>query len=214
MFVNIPMRIRQNAQSVLVQVRKVSAMRCGAWGLPIKKTLRHPRASEGARQAFRARLEDYKAQGREVVFIDESGFAHDMPRLYGYAASGQRAYGTQNWQARGRTNVIGALIGKALLTVGLFKTNINADAFYEWTTQDLLPKLPPQSVIVMDNATFHIRADIRAAIINADHTLDYLPTYSPDLNPIEKKWAQLKKLRRKIQCSIPELFNIESIYLA
>lgn len=148
------------------------------------------------------------------MFIDESGFAHDMPRTYGYAASGQRAYGTHNWQARGRTNVIGALIGKVLLTVGLFKTNINADAFYEWATQDLLPKLPPQSVIVMDNATFHIRADIRAAITNAGHTLDFLPTYSPDLNPIEKKWAQLKKLRRKIQCSIAELFKIESIYLA
>ena len=147
------------------------------------------------------------------MFIDESGFAHDMPRTHGYAASGQRTYGTQDWQARGRTNVIGALIGKMLLTVGLFKININADAFYEWTIQDLLPKLPPQSVIVMDNAPFHIRADIRAAIANAGHTLDFLPTYSPDLNPIEKKWAQLKKLRRKIQCSIAELFKIESFYL-
>lgn len=146
------------------------------------------------------------------MFIDESGFAHDMPRTHGYAASGQRVYGAQNWQARGRTNVIGALMGKALLTVGLFKTNINADAFYQWTVQDLLPKLPTNTVVVMDNATFHIRADIRAAITNAGHTLDYLPTYSPDLNPIEKKWAQLKKLRRKIQGSIAQLFKIESIY--
>jgi transposase len=189
-------------------------MHCGAWGLPIKKTLRHPRANEGARQAFRARLDDYKAQDRVVVFIDESGFSHDMPRLYAYAASGQRTYGTHNWQARGRTNVIGALIGRALLTVSLFNTNVNADVFYEWTVQDLLPKLPPKSVIVMDNATFHIRADIRDAITNAGHILDYLPTYSPDLNPIEKKWAHLKKLRRKTQCSIAELFSIESLYVA
>ena len=136
-----------------------------------------------------------------------------MPRLYGDAASGQRAYGTQDWQAGSRTNVIGALIGRVLLTVGLFKTNINADVFYEWLTQDLLPKLPPQSVLVMDNATFHNRADIRAAIVNAGHTLDYLPTYSPDLNPIEKKWAQIKKLRQKLLCSIPKLFAIESLYL-
>jgi transposase len=148
-----------------------------------------------------------------VVFIDESGFAHDMPRTHSYATSGQRAYGTQDWHANGRTNVIGALIGKALVTVGLFKTNINADAFYEWTVQDLLPKLPSQAVVVMDNATFHKRADIRSAITNAGHTLDFLPTYSPDLNPIEKKWAQLKKLRRKIQCSIARLFSIESFYL-
>jgi transposase len=148
-----------------------------------------------------------------IVFIDESGFAHDMPRTHGYAATGARCYGTHDWQARGRTNVIGALIGKALLTVGLFKTNINADTFYEWTTQDLLPKLPTNAVVVMDNATFHTRADIRAAITNTGHTLDFLPVYSPDMNPIEKKWAQLKKLRRKIQCSIQKLFTIESFYL-
>lgn len=149
-----------------------------------------------------------------VVFIDESGFAHDMPRTHGYALSGQRCYGVQNWNARGRTNVIGALIGKFLLTAGFFKTNINADIFYQWTVQDLLPKLPPRSVIIMDNATFHIRADIRKAISDAGHALDFLPVYSPDLNPIEKKWAQLKKLRRKLLCSVTDLFKIESFYRA
>lgn len=38
------------------------------------------------------------------------------------------------------------------------------------------------------------------------HILEYLPTYSPDLNPIEHKWAEAKAIRRKIQCSIDELF--------
>jgi transposase len=136
-----------------------------------------------------------------------------MPRTHGYAATGARCYGTQDWHASGRTNVIGALIGKALLTVGLFESNINADTFYEWTVQDLLPKLPLNVVVVMDNATFHKRADIRTVIANAGHTLDYLPVYSPDLNPIEKKWAQLKKLRRKIHASIQNLFTIESFYV-
>ncbi len=55
-----------------------------------------------------------------------------------------------DWHARGRTNVIGALIDKLLLTVGLFKTNINADIFYQWTVQDLLPKRPSESVVVME----------------------------------------------------------------
>jgi transposase len=137
-----------------------------------------------------------------------------MPRQHGYAASGQRCYGLCDWHARGRTNVIGALIGKALLTVGLFHTNVNADIFYQWTVQDLLPKLPSASVVVMDNATFHKRSDIRSAITRAGHTLDFLPAYSPDLNPIEKKWAQAKALRRRLLCSISYLFKIESFYVA
>jgi transposase len=42
----------------------------------------------------------------------------------------------------------------------------------------------------MDNASFHKRQDIQEAITQAGHILAYLPPYSPDLNPIEKKWAQ------------------------
>lgn len=136
-----------------------------------------------------------------------------MPRQHGYAAMGQRCYGLCDWHAKKRTNVIGALIGKVLLTVGLFNANVDADIFYQWTVQDLLPKLSPASVIVMDNATFHKRADIRSAISNAGHTLEFLPAYSPDLNPIEKKWAHAKSIRRKVSCSIYALFKFESFYL-
>ena len=130
------------------------------------------------------------------------------------AAIGKRCYGLCDWHARGRTNVIGALIGRLLLTVGLFKTNVNANIFYQWTMQDLLPKLPSASVVVMDNASFHKRSDILFAISNAGHTLDFLPAYSPDLNPIEKKWAHTKSIRRKLSCSIPDLFKFESFYVA
>ncbi len=177
-----------------------------------KKTLQHPKANNAARYAFNQRIEAYQAEGRNIVYIDESGFAYDMPRRHGYAAIGQRCYGSHNWHAKGRTNAIGALIGKLLLTVGLFESNINADVFHQWTVQDLLPKLPPKSIVMMDNATFHKRTDIRLAISDAGHTLDFLPAYSPDLNPIEKKWAYLKSIRRKFSCSIHKLFQMESFY--
>lgn len=141
------------------------------------------------------------------MYIDESGFAHDMPRRHGYARAGQRCHGVHNWHARGRTNVIGALIGKNLLTVGLFDANVDADVFTGWARQDLLPKLPPASIIVMDNATFHKRLDTQAAMVHAGHTLEYLPPYSPDLNPIEHKWAQAKSIRRKSGASVEEIFT-------
>ncbi|AKH39690.1 hypothetical protein AAW31_15470 [Nitrosomonas communis] len=139
--------------------------------------------------------------------MDESGFAHDMPRTHGYAPVGERCYGVKDWHARGRTNVIGALIEKTLLTVGLFTANINADIFHAWVTQDLLPKLPSACVIVMHNATFHKRQDIKTAFANAGHTLGYLPSYSPDFNDIEPKWAQAKTIRKKEGCSIEQLFT-------
>ena len=136
-----------------------------------------------------------------------------MPRTHGYAPVGQRCYGVKDWHAKGRTNAIGALIDKALLTVGLFHTNVNADIFTAWLEQDLIPKLPKHSVLVMDNATFHKRNDTLDAIEKAGYTALFLPPYSPDLNPIEKKWAQIKATRKKLFCSIEKLFQIESFYL-
>jgi transposase len=69
-------------------------------------------------------------------------------------------------------------------------------------TQDLLLKLPPHRVMVMDNADFHQRADIRQLIEPAGHRLKYLPAYSPDLNPIEHKWAQAQAIRKPKNCSV------------
>jgi len=114
----------------------------------------------------------------------------------------------QDWHAKGRTNAIGALLGKTLLTIALFTVNINADVFTGWVEQDLLPKLPPQSVIVMDNATFHKRDDTQTLIKKAGHDLLYLPAYSPDLNPIEQKWAHAKAIRKQTAQDLCQLFKL------
>jgi transposase len=131
-----------------------------------------------------------------MVYIDESGFAHDMPRTHGYAIKGQRCYGKHDWGAKGRTNVIAALIGATLIAVGLVNESVDTNVFTCWVDKFLLPNLPDKSVIVMDNAAFHKGKEMQGMIENAGHTLLYLPPYSPDLNPIEKKWAQAKRIRR------------------
>jgi transposase len=131
-----------------------------------------------------------------------------MPRTHGYALKGNRCYGTHDWNAKGRTNVIGALVGKLLLTMALLTgTTVNTDVFTSWVKQDLLPKLPPNAVIVMDNASFHKGKEMQQAIADAGHTLLYLPPYSPDLNNIEKKWSQCKKIRRATGCPVEEVMQ-------
>jgi transposase len=134
-----------------------------------------------------------------------------MPRTHGYAPKGERCFGTHDWGAKGRTNVIGALVSGVLLTVSLFQTTVNTSVFDAWVLQDLIPKLPPHSVVVMDNATFHKSESMQNALKKSGHTLLYLPPYSPDLNPIEKKWAQAKARRRKTQASIEDLFLMENL---
>ena len=130
-----------------------------------------------------------------------------MPRTHGYSAKGDRCYGVHDWHARGRKNAIGAIIGFTFLTLSLFDENIHSDIFHAWLVQDLLPKAPTDSVIVMDNASFHQREDMMKAVRDHGSIIEFLPAYSPDLNPIEKKWAQVKTIRRENRCSTYELFS-------
>lgn len=160
-----------------------------------------------SRNAFRCKIKEYHESKRPVVYIDESGFAHDMPRTHGYAPVGRRCFGQHEWNAKGRINVIGALLNKEFMTVTLVDGSIDADVFHAWLRKELLPELPRNSVVVMDNAAFHKPDAIQEVITSCGHELEFLPPYSPDLNPIEHKWAQAKALRRKYRCSVEELFQ-------
>jgi hypothetical protein len=90
-----------------------------------------------------------------------SGFSEDTHRTHAYSLKGQRAYCLYNWGKKQRTNAIGASINGQLITACLFDCSINADIFYAWLIQDLLPKLQGDEVIVVDNASIHKRQDIR-----------------------------------------------------
>lgn len=79
------------------------------------------------------------------------------------------------------------LIGSTLIAIGLISGSVNTDVFTSWVEQILLPQLPKESVIVMDNAAFHKGKDMQKIFEDSRHILLYLPPYSPDLNPIEKK---------------------------
>jgi len=142
-------------------------------GLTRKKLFSHPKADPEIRKSYQQKIGSYQQEAKPVVYVDESGFAHNMPRLYGYARKGHRCFGFLGWGARGRTNVIGALLGTTLLTLSAW--NINTEVFTSWVKQDLLPKLPPKCVIVMDNATFHQGAAMRRELQEAEHQLEYLP---------------------------------------
>lgn len=167
----------------------------------------HPKADWLSRLLFQLKIFRYEfVDKRPIVYVDESGFSVDAPRDRGYSLKGERCYAKKDWHARGRVNAIGAITNFELFNVCLFDSNINADIFYAWVKEELLPNTPDTAVIVLDNATFHKRSDISLAIKSQGHTLEFLPPYSPDLNPIEKKWAQAKSIRRRFDYTPDQLF--------
>ena len=85
---------------------------------------------------------------------------------------------------------------------------MNKELFKKYLSEKLLPNLPKNSYLIMDNASFHKGKDIEDLIKSYNINLMYLPPYSPDLNPIEKKWSQIKSLYRKLTNNFEDKFKL------
>lgn len=73
--------------------------------------------------------------------------------------------------------------------------------FEAWFEQCLLPALNKQSVIILDNARFHRMGILREMAQKLGHKILPLRPYSPELNPIEHTWANIKRhMRTGLSC--------------
>jgi len=70
--------------------------------------------------------------------------------------------------------------------------------FLAWVRQGLVPALRPEDLVILDNLATHKVAGVRQAIEGAGAALLYLPPYSPDFNPIENLWSQVKAILRAL----------------
>ena len=117
-----------------------------------------------------------------------------MTRSYARAAPGQRAVGKVpggHWE---RLTVIGALGLEGVVASMSIAAATTGAVFLAFVERALLPALRGRSdiVVVMDNLGAHKGERVRHAFEAAKVSYRYLPSYSPDLNPIEPCWSKLK----------------------
>ena len=70
-------------------------------------------------------------------------------------------------------------------------------AFEVYVEHFLVPTLRRGQVVVLDNLSAHKATRVRELISGAGCELWYLPSYSPDLSPIEEAFSKLKTLLRR-----------------
>ena len=78
-----------------------------------------------------------------------------------------------------------------------YEGTMDSSLFETWFEFHLLPSLPKNAFIMMDNASFHRKSRLYPLAQSAGMTLIFLPPYSPELNPIEHFWSWLKRHLRK-----------------
>ncbi|MHC5226527.1 transposase [Ignatzschineria sp. LJL83] len=115
---------------------------------------------------------------------------------YGRKHQGLRVYDFKKGARSSRTSLIAGYFNKKCLAPMLFSGTCNSEVFNEWFEKRLIPELPKNSVVVLDNETFHKSDYLKEIAPKYGVELLFLPPYSPELNPIEKLWANLKKFWR------------------
>jgi transposase len=103
-----------------------------------------------------------------------------------------------------RLNVIAALCEGKHIAVECYRHTTKAEFFERWFEYDLLPEIPLGYTVIMDNASFHRKKKLRK-LARGKVRLLFLPPYSPDFNPIEQSWANMKRYLRSYLKTFPSL---------
>ena len=91
-----------------------------------------------------------------------------------------------------RLSLVSAQVGNRLIAPMVYQNTMTGVFFEAWFQQCLLPALTQKSVIILDNARFHRMGVLREMAEKWGHKVLPLAPYSPELNPIEKVWANIK----------------------
>ena len=120
-----------------------------------------------------------------------------MTRAYARAPAGDRAVDAvpKNWGES--ITVTAALTLHGIVAPMMLYGAMNARAFEAYVEQCLVPELRPGDVVVLDRLNAHKTWRVRELVEAAGARLAFLPSYSPDFNPIEHAWSKLKARLRK-----------------
>jgi transposase len=133
-----------------------------------------------------------------LVYVDETGIDSCLYREYARAPRGQKIVTKISGRKFKRTNIITGICEGKWLSPLQYECSTDSVLFEFWFENCLLREVKKGSVIILDNAAFHRKSVLSELAKKYCCEVLFLPPYSPDLNPIEKKWAWLKRMLRDI----------------
>jgi putative transposase len=118
-------------------------------------------------------------------------------RLMGRSPKGQRLYDLQAVCRGKNLTTIGAITQNEVLAFDIIAKSMKGEDFKQFIREKIVPKLWPGAVLVMDNLSAHKVEGIEEMIKSAGAQVVYLSPYSPEFNPIEHLWWEVKAFVRK-----------------
>jgi transposase len=130
----------------------------------------------------------------------------------GWGKKGEMLTGKKSGKYYERTNIIAGYVNKKSIDPMVFNGSCNTLLFESWIEQFLIKELEPNQVVIMDNASFHKSQKTKELIESVGCKLIFLPPYSPDLNPIEKFWANMKRWIKDRITEFDKLYELIEVF--
>ena len=139
-----------------------------------------------------------------LKFLDETGINRTLTPRYGRATPGMRVVDSIPQNYGENLSFLAVLSLEGLSAPMSVEGAVDTAVSQTYVEQVLAPMLQPGDIVVMDNLAVHKVAGIAPALAARGARVEYLPPYSPDLNPIEKCWAKLKTALRQAKARTRE----------
>lgn len=131
-----------------------------------------------------------------------------LTRTHARSPHGTRVYDFKPFYRGAKVTVIGAISIKQVLAVMTLNGSMNGNAFKVFIEKCLLPQLWSGAVVVMDNVPAHKVKEIEPLIQGVGASVLYQSPYSPEFNPIEHWWSQLKSFLRSFAPTSAKMVDI------
>jgi transposase len=153
---------------------------------------------EWLRAAWRVMVAE-KVEPQRLVFVDEMGANTSLSVLHAWSHTGKRAYCSVPRNRGKNTTLLASMDAKGMGPTLAVEGATDCEVFEAYLEEVLAPSLRSGQIVVMDNLTAHKGDRVRELIEERGCELLYLPSYSPDLNPIEEAFSKIKGILRKAE---------------
>lgn len=130
-----------------------------------------------------------------------------MTRSHARAPLGARAHATRP-KKTSNISLVGAIRSDGMSALYPYDGPVDGERFLSFLDHHLIPTLEDGDVVVMDNLRVHHIPAVEKRLLSVGARSLYLPPYSPERNPIEEAWSQIKRSFEAAEArTIPEMVD-------
>lgn len=151
-----------------------------------------------------------RRERRVLVFVDEAGF-YLLPGVVKTYAPRAHTPVLSEWQSRDHLSVLGGLTAEGKAYSMVRPTSLNGMHAIEFLLH-LGRMAGDRLLVIWDNSPIHRRAEVGEFVAETEGAIrvERLPSYAPDLNPVEWLWRHLKEVElRNLTCLDLDQLHLE-----